>query len=96
MTPTYLLSPLAETDLEEIWLYTAREWSVEQAQIYTDDIIATCEDLASGRKEGRRVNIRGGYLKALVGRHMIYAQQRSAGLVVVRILHQSMDVDRHL
>ena len=32
----YRLAPAAATDLEDIWLYTARNWSVEQADRYTD------------------------------------------------------------
>ena len=30
----YRLSPLAEQDLEDIWLYTLREWSADQADRY--------------------------------------------------------------
>ncbi|PTX53807.1 toxin ParE1/3/4 [Litoreibacter ponti] len=96
MTSPYLLSPRAENDLEEIWLYTAKEWSLAQAEKYTDDIINAFETLASDAKSGFPVAVRKGYLRAPVGRHMIYAQRRSTGLVIVRILHQSMDVDRHL
>jgi toxin ParE1/3/4 len=32
----YRLAPAAETDLEDIWRYTARNWSIEQADRYTD------------------------------------------------------------
>jgi plasmid stabilization system protein ParE len=31
----YYLSPLAEADLEDIWLYTFQTWSSEQADHYT-------------------------------------------------------------
>ena len=31
---TYRLFPLAEADLEEIWLYTFNNWSLEQADKY--------------------------------------------------------------
>ena len=34
----YQLTPLAEADLEEIWLYTFRNWSVEQADSYHRDL----------------------------------------------------------
>ncbi|WBU64272.1 type II toxin-antitoxin system RelE/ParE family toxin [Paracoccus aerodenitrificans] len=96
MTSSYLLTPLAETDLEEIWLYTARRWSPEQAEIYTNDIIDACEDLVSGRKSGRPVAIRDGYFKTMAGRHIIYFQRRAETLLVVRILHQRMDIKSHL
>ncbi|SBW04135.1 hypothetical protein KL86DPRO_20264 [uncultured delta proteobacterium] len=38
-THGYRLSPLAEADLEEIWLYTFRQWSLEQADDYSGNII---------------------------------------------------------
>ena len=37
----YRLSPLAEQDLEDIWLYTLREWSADQADRYYHSIIFT-------------------------------------------------------
>jgi toxin ParE1/3/4 len=33
---TYRLTPAAQSDLEEIWLYTAQQWSFQQADRYTD------------------------------------------------------------
>lgn len=96
MAGTYRLTPLAESDLEDIWDFTAETWSVSQAVNYTDDIIDALENLASSAREGRPVVAREGYLKYLVGRHVIYFQRRETTLVVVRILHQSMDLDRHL
>ena len=42
------LSPLAEADLEDIWLYTFRQWSLEQADEYHRGIIEAIEGLTSG------------------------------------------------
>lgn len=53
MPPSYLLSPMAEADLEAIWTYTAREWSGQQAEAYTNAIIDLFEALAEGRAVGR-------------------------------------------
>lgn len=39
------LSPAAEADLEDIWLYTARTWSAEQADRYLDALEAAFETL---------------------------------------------------
>lgn len=50
---SYRLSPLAESDLEQIWLYTLNEWSVDQANRYYGQIVDTIEELASGQKQGR-------------------------------------------
>lgn len=96
MPQKYVLSPMAEADLEDIWIYTAREWSVDQAETYTNDIINMFEDIAAGRRYGRPVSVRAGYLKMLVGRHAIYFQAPGEVIAIIRILHQSMDVERHL
>jgi toxin ParE1/3/4 len=96
MSLTYMLSPMAEADLEDIWAYTAETWSADQAEIYTNDIINVFEELAEGQKKGRAVEVRERYLKALVGRHAIYFQVRGEVIAIIRILHQSMDVERHL
>ncbi len=93
---SYQLTPLAESDLEDIWLYTFREWSLEQADHYIDDMIDAFEGLTAGSKRGRSADIRSGYLKYAVGSHMIYFREHENILLVVRVLHERMDVMRHL
>lgn len=41
----YRLTPTAQRDLEDIWLYTAQTWSMAQADRYTDIIEDTCDRL---------------------------------------------------
>jgi len=41
----YRLTPAAQKDLEDIWRYTARHWSVMQADRYTDILEDTFEQL---------------------------------------------------
>ena len=48
------LSPLAEADLEEIWLYTFRQWLLEQADDYCGNIITAIDGLVSGRNVAQR------------------------------------------
>jgi toxin ParE1/3/4 len=94
--PGYRLSPLAEADLEDIWLYTRKHWSLAQADRYHHDLIAGIESLAKGIKVGRKADIRAGYFKYSVGQHLIFYRQTDVGLDVIRILHQRMDGDRYL
>ena len=86
MPQQYVISPMAEEDLEHIWTYTAREWSVEQAESYTNDIINMFEDIAAGRRDGRPVLVRAGYLKTLIGRHAIYFHARGDVIAYLRTL----------
>ena len=75
----YRLSPMAEGDLEEIWLYTMDRWSPEQADRYHHDLIATFEALASGGRLGHAVGLRPGYRKQACGTHMIYYRDEDDG-----------------
>jgi len=88
--------PKTEADLADIWRYSAEQWGVNQAERYIDDIRDVCRALAAGRHQGRAVDVRPGYLKYLVGRHMLYFRERSDRLDIIRILHGAMDVNRHL
>ena len=42
---TFRLTPAAQRDLEDIWLYTAQKWSMAQADRYTDIIEDTFDRL---------------------------------------------------
>lgn len=89
-------SPAAAADLDGIWDYTVEEWGAEQADRYMDDIRDTCISLARGEKRGRVVDAREGYLKHAVGKHFVFFRSTDAGIAVIRILHQRMNVGRHL
>jgi toxin ParE1/3/4 len=95
--PVARLSPAAEADVEAIWDFTEGRWGRSQAIGYVRDLDATCTGIAKGRVSSFSAeDIRPGYRKAACGSHMIYFRQDGGDIEVVRILHQSMDVDRHL
>ena len=91
------LSPAAEADIDAIWDYSEERWGRPQANRYVRDLDATCTGIAKGRVSSLSAeDIRSGYRKAVCGSHMIYFRQDEDGIEIVRILHQSMDVGRHL
>ena len=92
----FRLSPLAEADLEEIWLYTLRQWSIKQADAYHRNIIAAIADLACGRVIGQQTDIREGYWKFKSGMDIIYYRESCDHLDVIRMLHGRMDVELQL
>lgn len=92
----YRLSPMAEADLEDIWLYTVENWSLAQADEYVRELLATADQLAKGTRRGRTVDVRANYLKYAIGRHFLFFRQTGYGIHITRILHQAMDVERHL
>jgi len=91
-----VFSPAAIADIHKIWNYTAERWGMDQADQYTDTIQDACYALTKGIRTGRKVDIRAGYLKYLVGSHMIYYKQELSRINVVRILHGQMDIEIHL
>jgi toxin ParE1/3/4 len=94
----YGLSPLAALDLGRIWDYSAEHWGADQADLYVRQIGMACADLASGRKQGRSIDLlRAGYLRYPTGSHVLfYRWGTGRRMEVVRILHQRMDVGLHL
>ncbi|WP_287885706.1 type II toxin-antitoxin system RelE/ParE family toxin [Paracoccus sp. (in: a-proteobacteria)] len=86
----------ATGDLEEIWDYTEGEWGFAQARRYAEELRDTCHALASGERRGRKVDVRPGYLKCRSGSHIIFFRDLGDTLEIVRILHGTQDVERHL
>ncbi len=92
----YRLSHAAEGDLQAIFAYTVRTWSLEQANRYLDEMEEALVGLAAGVRIGRgRSDIGPGYLVLIVGSHMVIYREVEA-IFVVRILHAAMDAPRHL
>jgi toxin ParE1/3/4 len=95
MARSYRLSPLAEADLEDIWLYTAKHWSMKQADTYLRSLVEAFEGLAAGLKQGRP-SVLPDFQKYLCGSHAIYFLTYADRLDVIRILHQRQDAELHL
>ena len=93
----YRLTPAAERDLERIWTDTLRRWGREQANRYTDVLTAVFAELAQFPKTAPECEqIRPGYRRRSVERHMIYFRITTYGIAIIRILHDRMDAPRHL
>jgi toxin ParE1/3/4 len=93
----YRLTPSAERDLERIWTYTFQRWGIEQANRYTDILTAAFAELAQSPKTAPACNqIRPGYRRRSVERHMIYFRITAYGIAIIRIPHDRMDAPRHL
>ncbi|MBC8452182.1 MAG: type II toxin-antitoxin system RelE/ParE family toxin [Rhodospirillaceae bacterium] len=91
------LSPRAISDLESIWDFTADRWDVDQADRYVRNLYRVITTLADMPELGLNIaHIRSGYRKHATGAHLIFYRPKLDGIDVVRILHQSMDIDAHL
>lgn len=93
------ISEKAFEDIENIWLYTAEVWSVEQADRYYNLIFDEIDYITKNPLLGRCCkHIRRNYRSTKVKSHLIYYRFRKSEYVVemIRILHQSMDVEGRL
>ncbi len=91
------LTPLARADLDDIWEYSVKQWNVDQAETYLLALNSTMQLLTEQPELGRRIDdIREGYLKFLAGSHLLIYRVKTDYIEIVRILHKSNDVERHL
>ncbi len=91
------LRPAARADLKRIGQYTEREWGRGQRTKYLRHLEESIDLMADSPKMGTpRDDLREGYRSLRAGRHVIFYREVAAGIEVVRVLHASMDVDRHL
>ena len=91
---TVVFTPVAQNDLSLIWDYTEKTWGVTQAESYTHNLYQACQQLAEAVNPAQSVDfVRTGYQKALCGKHCIFFTTDGATITIVRILHQSMDVE---
>lgn len=94
---SYRLSPAAQRDLASIWQHTEDHWSTRQAEIYINEIRAAVERIAEIPERGRMCDeIRAGYHRYGIGRHVLFYVSTVQGVDIIRILHQRMDPSRHL
>ena len=91
------LTPKAHEDLSRIWDYSAHQWGKAQAETYIRNIGQTIESLLSSCNASQNVDfIRTGYRRIQSGSHVIFFKYASETITVIRILHQKMDIEKHL
>jgi len=92
------ISSEAFSDLEKIWVYTFKKWSKEQADRYYSLIIDEIEFLRSNYHTGKSAEyIKPGYRVSFVKSHIIfYKVGNDQKLEIIRILHQSMNIEEWL
>ena len=97
--PKVRYSNKAVEDLTSIWEYTFSEWSENQADEYYEMLISTCNRLLyPSIISSRSYNeITDGLLGVKAGHHLIFYNILSNDdIMVIRILHEKMDIKRHL
>ena len=94
---SFRLTQLAITDLRSIGLYTQTTWERKQRNRYLTKLDQVFHLLAQEPQRGRACDdIRAGYRKYHVGRHLIFYRAEQDDIEIIRILHDSMDIESHL
>jgi len=92
-----LVSPRARQDLIDIWVYTFENWGEIQADRYLCELEGGLRQLAEAPDGGQaRDVIRAGYWSIHLGRHVAFYTFTDSTVKVRRVLHDQMDMDRHL
>ncbi|MFM2393198.1 MAG: hypothetical protein RLZZ546_1180 [Bacteroidota bacterium] len=88
----------AKEDLKQIWEYTYETWSEKQADKYYEEIIQSCLNLIVDQEQGKNYSIIFENLKGIkCNKHIIfYRVLKSRNIEIERILHEKMDVKKHL
>ena len=87
----------AEGDLIGIWIYSFETWSVAQADRYLDALERGIGALAIDPTEGKqRDELRAGYWSKQVEHHIVFYTFTDEEVRIRRVLHEVMDVGRHL
>lgn len=97
MTNSYQLTEDAERDIIDIYLFTLENFGLAQAEKYSADMVLRFDFVAQRPELGRDYGaIYPGAYRINQGSHAIYYLRRDTTILILRILHQSMDPARHL
>lgn len=87
----------AREDLRNIFRYSVNTWGINQAKHYAEQLQAQVTKLADGSAFTTSLQINDRKLrKSYAGRHLIVFEQSEARILIVRILHEAMDIPRQL
>ncbi|MFW5427365.1 MAG: type II toxin-antitoxin system RelE/ParE family toxin [Methylophagaceae bacterium] len=91
------LAKTAKKDLQLISNYTKREWGEAQKQKYLSVIQQSFRDLAVSDVSGKsRNDVAKGLYCYSIQKHLIFYRETRNELMILRVIHQRMDVNQHL
>lgn len=96
----YRLASRAETDLAEIWVYSAERWSPDRADRYVDALVSRFGWLCDNRSLWKpRSDIADGLYSYPQQSHVIYFRASGGAprsIEIVRVLHGRMEPHRYI
>jgi toxin ParE1/3/4 len=93
----YSLSSKAAADLDGIYEYTILHFGLEQARVYLLGLHERFQMHAEQPRHGRTAEeLAPGLRRFEYQSHMLFYIPKDNGIRIVRVLHQRMDVTRHV
>jgi toxin ParE1/3/4 len=87
----------AEADLDDIWSFTTERWNEEQADLYLERLRSAISNQDTRKLRAKPIDFAmSGVMRMREVRHFIYFRMVDEGLLVLRVLHDSMDETLHL
>jgi toxin ParE1/3/4 len=87
----------AAADLIGIWVYSFETWGEAQADRYLDALEQGSGKIAEDPTRGEsRHQLRDGYWSKSIEHHVVFYTFNQAEVRIRRVLHEAMDVGRHL
>ena len=93
----YSLSSKAAADLSAIYEYTILNFGLKKAREYLTGLHERFESLAVSPTQGRSASeLSPGLRRLEYESHVVFYVPKAKGIRIVRVLHQNMDMKRHL
>ena len=91
------LTEIARADLKSIRRYSHKAWGPDRTVQYMAALLSVMKGLVAGTASTRkRDDLRPGLQMTTSGRHCVFFEADQSRILVVRVLHDRMDYQRHL
>ena len=88
---------LAKKDIQTLWWTSYQQWGSAKTQIYIDQLEQAILSLRENPKIGVACDdIREGYRKYHINRHVVFYRVTPQKITIVRVLHDRMDFKQHV
>jgi len=93
---SFRFSRRADDDLDNIGIYTVPTWGEDQTDRYIRQLEDCCQLLADNPGLGRPCDhVRPGLHRMEHAKHVLFYRLEPRGVLICRILHQSMTPEKH-
>lgn len=94
----FIISEKALEDINAIWVYTAQNWTVEQANRYYNLIFDEIEFISNNFEMAQDFGkLRKSYRYSKIKSHLIFFKKNKFNEIeVIRVLHERMDIENRL